>query len=144
MENCKEVQSNSTFLFEYYERLISFSDSQTNEANGSVLDIPIGFIGHANLYKCLSWRPYKMQIHELKKKRLEYIEFIRALTNVGYIVIQICEFAINWSTQSTMAWMRQNDSSYILKETQNFRFSCIAAVSFQSCELLKISQFNNK
>ena len=85
-----------------------------------------------------------MQIHDLKQKRLEYIEFIREWTNVGYIVIQICEFTINWSTQPTMAWMRQNDSSYIFKETQNVRFSFIAAVSFQSCELLTISQFNNE
>ena len=81
MENSKEVQSNCTFLFEHYERSISSSEFQTNEANGSVLDIPIGFIGNANLYKCLSWRPYKMLIHELRQKRLEYIEFIRALTN---------------------------------------------------------------
>ena len=85
-----------------------------------------------------------MQIHELKQKRHEYIDFIRAWTNVGYIVIQIGEFTINWSTQPTMAWMRQNDSSYIFKETQNIHFLCIAAVSFQSCELLTFSQFNNE
>ena len=45
MESSKEVQSNSIFLFEHYERSISFSESQTNEANGSVLDNSIGFIG---------------------------------------------------------------------------------------------------
>ena len=60
------------------------------------------------------------------------------------IVIQIGEFTINWSTQQTMAWMRQNDSSYIFEEKQNVRFSCIAAVSFQSYELLTISQFSNE
>ena len=53
MENSKEVQSNCTFLFEHYECSISFSESQTNEANVSVLDIFIGFIGNANLYKFL-------------------------------------------------------------------------------------------
>ena len=49
MENSKEVQSNCTFLFEHYECSISFSESQTNKANDFVLDIPIGFIGNANL-----------------------------------------------------------------------------------------------
>ena len=65
MENSKEVQSNSAFLFEHYERSISFSESQTNEANGSVLDITIGFmemqicinVYHGDHIKCkyMSW-----------------------------------------------------------------------------------------
>ena len=85
-------------------------------------------------YKRVSCRPYKVQTHESKQKRLEYIEFIRSWTNAGYIVVQIDELAINRSTRPTMAWIRQNDSSYVFQETQNVHFSCIAAVSSQSCE----------
>ena len=50
MKNSKEVQSNSIFLFEYYDNSITSSESQTNEATSSVLGIPIWFIGHVNLH----------------------------------------------------------------------------------------------
>ena len=89
-------------------------------------------------YKGVSCRPYKVQTHEFKQNRLEYIEFIRAWTNAGYIVVQIDEFTINRSTRPTMVWMRQNDSSYVFQKTQNVCFSCIVTVSSQSCELLTI------
>ena len=89
-------------------------------------------------YKRVSWRPYKIQTKEFVQKRIEYIEFVKALANSGHAIIQVDEFTVNRLTRPAMAWMRRTDPAYAIQEPQGTRFSNIVAISEWGWELLTI------
>ena len=89
-------------------------------------------------YKRVSWRPYKIQTKEFDQKRIEYIEFVKALENSAHAIIQVDEFTVNRLTRPAMAWMRQIDPAYAIQEPQDTRFSNIVAISEWGWELLTI------